>query len=1178
MQNITTEILINRINVDLFKDERIDLIFSIADIKNISNRNSSYSKQITLPATAANSKLFSFLFDVGVDTTFNPNIKAECIVVVDSIEVINGYVQLTDIVYDISSQVAGYKVVIFGNNFSFIKALGEEKIMDLDWSDFTHAKNQTNIEASFFGDRSYVYPLIDVGAGWQYPQIQAGGPEYIDYNDLKPAFYVKDIVNKMFSAHSFTYTSEFLSSPFFSKLLYFPPALTGRSLEADVELNLNLHFPIFNYSGFIYINDLVDITGTVKVISQNPNTLEKYELIKEPFFIPNTNGHLSASTISISRQARILLNANDNVYVEIEAYVSSLFTQNVPFPFYLSVLPSSASTDGLLIKYLDSTNVVSDSFVGTSGYNIPMETFHNVVSTKRGIFDLITSPYYVINNSWNSGTNEHKVNTSVIYNHIPENLTQVSFFNDIIKLFNLYIDVDKASNGQNLIIEPRQRNPFSQGYYDLSNEIWEFDKLFDASKEINIRLLSELQNKNILFSFQDDSDYLNQKYKSDTNEIYSQKLIELENDFLTGTMEIKPANFAGTPSQQIPGSNGLLIPRIYNRQDNINSNIVEPEPASGYKGRLLYFHGNWDVYFINGETIQIKYETGQTGVYSSIAFANEFYGPTPWYPSMQINYGVPREVFYQTPYPGFSGNPQENLYTTFYEDYISGITDKNSKLVTAYFNLSASDISKISFNDLVLWNEQYWYFNKIEYNAQGNETTKVELLLMTSAARSLKDNKFIGKRLRSTPTITGKGNNVGNFSGAFGRNNNSENSLTTLFQGDNNNVGDQSNNVFVSGNNNTIGGRINNVSLINANYNSAHTSNTVIINGTGNTVNSGLTNTIILNLNDFTVPSANTVYMGLTNFVSGFTVNNEAYNQYWTASTGNRSLVRYPQSGNTASATDGIILAGTGSTTVGNWGLIGNGHNNILNDFYNQTILNGNNNSGYSHHTFIVGGDNNIIGTNKNNSAIIGLSSFSATSGNTLYVPALVAKNLSGSTTRYVVADNEGRLSASTLSYGFTGITSAVNLHPSNQIYSSQSGSSLYFRGLSAGTGIALTQTTSAITITNTVTAPFVPSNTVKCQSANYIATNDDWVIVVKNITASTTVTLPAAPLDGKEIIVKDASGLANTYNITIQDTVNGIDGGTTYVMINNYQSTSLIYSDCHKLWLIVYDYIPVSA
>lgn len=72
------------------------------------------------------------------------------------------------------------------------------------------------------------------------------------------------------------------------------------------------------------------------------------------------------------------------------------------------------------------------------------------------------------------------------------------------------------------------------------------------------------------------------------------------------------------------------------------------------------------------------------------------------------------------------------------------------------------------------------------------------------------------------------------------------------------------------------------------------------------------------------------------------------------------------------------------------------------------------------------------------------------------------------------------------------------------------------------------------------------------------LASTLDTLIVRKTVAAITTVTLPAAPVIGETHTIKDGSGNASSFNITVSGNGKNIDGAATYVLIVNYEAVTV--------------------
>ena len=228
-----------RYNLDLFQEESIEVNYNIADINDISSRNSSYTKTLTIPETSLNRQIFGDIADLSVSSTFNPNLKTKCWVLVDTVVVLDGYLQLRNVKDDIDLGGRVYEIVIFAENDNFVKELQDFELTDLDFSELSHTYSATNITNSWTQSWNwgYYYPLIDYGYDWDYNDIIGNVETFainnpffnfsftrvkeVEVQNLYPSSNVKYILDKIFSNAGYSYQSNFLNSNVF-KDLYIP--------------------------------------------------------------------------------------------------------------------------------------------------------------------------------------------------------------------------------------------------------------------------------------------------------------------------------------------------------------------------------------------------------------------------------------------------------------------------------------------------------------------------------------------------------------------------------------------------------------------------------------------------------------------------------------------------------------------------------------------------------------------------------------------------------------------------------------------------------------------------------------------------------------------------------------------------------------------------------------------
>ena len=96
----------------------------------------------------------------------------------------------------------------------------------------------------------------------------------------------------------------------------------------------------------------------------------------------------------------------------------------------------------------------------------------------------------------------------------------------------------------------------------------------------------------------------------------------------------------------------------------------------------------------------------------------------PQQPSYDLNWGQTTGLYY--PEDTVTNN---NLFTSYWENTINEITDRDSRIITASFYLNPFDISDFRFNDNIFINNQYYKVNKIiNYDPTKEALVKVELI------------------------------------------------------------------------------------------------------------------------------------------------------------------------------------------------------------------------------------------------------------------------------------------------------------------------------------------------------------------------------------------------------------------------------------------------------------------
>lgn len=809
--SIRCEILIPSSGViELYDNVPISLTYQIADIKDPQKRHADYSKTITVPGTANNNKMFQMIFDIGIDRRFDPNKKASAIMVIDSSTVMKGYIRLKRI--KVNDKKIDYEIEMTGRTADLFTALGDTKIADLSWSDLNHTYTQANQIASWSAPvgHNYVYPFIDYGYSLD---------EFTyDVNHFFPAVYFKEILDRAFSFAGFQYSSTFLTSTIFKRLIL--PFNSNKMRLTTAQMD-NRKFRA-GMSG-------VDPTFT---ISDSTQWAASDVVFNDDTTSPNQDlGGVFNTTTGI-------WTCNATGYYSIGGYVLAQKDSDASTSAYVNfdIVNTTAAGSPVIAS---SINELFDTASQLSALNVSQQ----VKYINSG--DQIKMRIWGLNNQA-AGTVITIRNTSFFYaipeaeikeggdvtmaNIFPQDLKCADFIASIIKAFNLYFEYDKDIPNK-IYIEPRN------DYYNSTIQDW--TQLRDLSRDLEIVPMGALDARQYIFTYKEDKDFLNDLYKKNTGEVYGQKKITVDNDFLTSVKKEElifsptPLDSSSAMAQGVPvvSPNDRYFAKIVSLDSKGAATPTSSNP------RMLYYGG----------VKQCKpwnYTSTLSGTSGATNYPYAGHLDDPLTPTLDLSFGVPKIVYYDPPISVTYTN--NNLYNKYWKQAITEITDKNSSLVVGYFHLKPKDISIVDFRHIYRFDFQNFRLNKIyDFDPINDTLTKCEFIKIkngipfTSASGTMdgaSDTEagddalpFILSRLRA-------GNNSASANGFIGN---------AFISGTNNVVSRSAKGVIVSGNNNSVGDNAENISILNS---------------SGCVVQGGLRNVQILNSSGVTVRDSNITY------------------------------------------------------------------------------------------------------------------------------------------------------------------------------------------------------------------------------------------------------------------------------------------------------------------------------
>lgn len=692
---ISTEIYIEDFKLDLVQDISTEFNYTIDDITDFGSKNTSFSKTISITGTAANNKIFGFVFDLNnanftddtlpnVNYNFNASKSAQCRIFIDKIQIFNGTIRILEIVID--NKTIEYQCSVFGELGGFITALGNKRLTgnpiaadDLDFSDYDHTYNIANITDSW--DYAGTNNTGVAGSGYFYPLIDYGNvsTNKVDFKlpTFRPALYVAEYIDKIFAGTDYTYTLDLEANDLllFNRLII-PHNQKILSSSSNKQLDA---YPIDQ----VYQGTNVDFNYEFAAI-----TLGDFSLINS-----NTTFFYNGAS---SKIVNIDFNVNGEYQVGNDATLN-LLKNGTPIASYN--IGVGASNNYFQVNF-NLTNITlnnSDYFqvrVSWSGGSVP----YYLDSLSSDGFDITTTTVEQVPININE--------TLFINNTIPKGIFQRDFFLSICKMFNLYVYSNIFEDKQIII------KPYINFYPSVSDNALDWSNKIDRSKPLSIKPMSELNARYYHYKFKEDADYYNENYKKKYNETYADRIYDTNYDFSKDT-ETLDLIFSPSPLYQKSGTDKVYA-AIYKVSDNNTKEQSMDSNIRIMQSKKITGKNTWYIDDAGGSHI--------SSALTAYGYAGNLDNPDN--ATNDINFGAPKEI-----YTAATSYPTTNLFNAYHSEYIAEITDKNSKLLTCSALLNTVDIMNLDFSKYIWIDGVLFRLNKVEgFNPMEYNTTKIILL------------------------------------------------------------------------------------------------------------------------------------------------------------------------------------------------------------------------------------------------------------------------------------------------------------------------------------------------------------------------------------------------------------------------------------------------------------------
>ena len=104
----------------------------------------------------------------------------------------------------------------------------------------------------------------------------------------------------------------------------------------------------------------------------------------------------------------------------------------------------------------------------------------------------------------------------------------------------------------------------------------------------------------------------------------------------------------------------------------------------------------------------------------------------PYNPTEDIGFGLPKEIYWDSTF-GTITVSNNNLYNKYHKKELEEQTDKDSRLVTAWFLLNPTDIYNLDFKKQYFFDNAYFRLQEVKYKPNSYEVSECKFLKLKTA-------------------------------------------------------------------------------------------------------------------------------------------------------------------------------------------------------------------------------------------------------------------------------------------------------------------------------------------------------------------------------------------------------------------------------------------------------------
>jgi hypothetical protein len=636
---------------------------------------------------------------------FTPNKQVKCAVWSDGVQVFAGTMQLLSM--SVTKGQATYEVAIYGEEVALFSNMADVKLVDtVGVTGMNHTFSVSLVTGTWddsYSDASgYVYGIVDAAGHFHcYDVSNPLGPlaplfssvtpifdRLIPIELMRPNIWVKKMVDLIFAQHGYRYQSAFFDTTEFERM-------------------------VIPYAGdaFAYVSasDKCYVGSELVTWDAAEEKTIIFDETGDPFF-NGGDGKVNTTTG---------LYTSSSQYIGIyRLRFEGLFAGGAdPTTFIISAKDNA----GNVLKDQYGNNIQITETIGTTERLISLDA--TIVFPAAGTLK-ITIDCDTAGSTMDAGTLQINLleRFSVVGQSIdmrtalPADTLQIDLLADLQKMFNLYF-YQSPQDPSLIYIEP-WTTFYSSGVVDWSQKS-------DENAEMTMVCGDPELRKRFTFAYRDGGEALSKQYRNTWQTGYGSRQYDTDNFYGRGEQVIETKAATVIPAQyrtnivmgrtwDVEADGSIRTMKTGYRLAQYNYVKMQPSPSGSVETWL----------WIDGfKTTVSSWVSGDTLPYIG-------HVDNPYNPSQDLAFGMPRQLYFALPdgQAGFTPYTNNNLFNTYWKNYIEEIASKEAMQVEATFLLTVTDIATLDFRIPIYWHGIKWRLLEIkDYRIGQNVMCRVTL-------------------------------------------------------------------------------------------------------------------------------------------------------------------------------------------------------------------------------------------------------------------------------------------------------------------------------------------------------------------------------------------------------------------------------------------------------------------